>query len=278
MAPSYSSGSIVAVNPVLIERSGPVLILTLAAPASGNALDTAMVASLHSAIADPGAARAIILTGSDTVFCAGAHLGELAATVDDDEPARIADAARLADLYAAVLRSPVVTIAAVRGAAYGGGAGLAAACDFVVAARTASFQFSELRLGFVPALISVFLPRRIAPAALARMVLDPHPLDGAAAQAAGLVDELADDPLAVALGTAERIARRSAPGAIAVTKRLMLETAVPDLDARLAAAARLNAGQRTTAECRAGVAHFLASRSFPHWWSDTRLDTPDADT
>ncbi|NCO69317.1 MAG: enoyl-CoA hydratase/isomerase family protein, partial [Acidobacteria bacterium] len=238
-----------------------------------------------------GDARAIILTGSDRVFCAGAHLGELAATVDDDEAARIADAARLADLYAAVLRAPIVTIAAVRGAAYGGGAGLAAACDFVIAAPTATFQFSELRLGFVPALISVFLPRRMAPAPLARMVLDPHPLDGATARAAGLVDELADDPLAVALITAERIARRCAPGAIAVTKRLLLETALPDLDARLAAAARLNAGQRTTVECRAGVAHFLASRTFPDWLADecsrtvevdaavsSRLDTPEAGT
>jgi len=134
----------VAVNPVLIERSDPALILTLAEPANGNALDTAMVAALRLAIGNPGDARAIILTGSDRVFCAGAHLGELAATVDDDEAARIADAARLADLYAAVLRAPIVTIAAVRGAAYGGGAGLAAACDFVIAAPTATFQFSEL--------------------------------------------------------------------------------------------------------------------------------------
>jgi methylglutaconyl-CoA hydratase len=153
----------------------------------------------------------------------------------------------------------------VRGAADGGGLGLAAACDLVIAAPDAKLQFSELRLGFVPALISVLLPRRVAPARLARLFFDPAPLGGDAARAAGLIDEVADDPFAEALARARSIVGRVSPSALARTKRLLLDQALPDLDERFAHAARANAEQRADPECRRGVAAFLATRTFPDW-------------
>jgi len=250
---------------VRVAPDGPVTVLELARPETGNALGGTLVEALAAALAalSGSGARAAVLTGAGRHFSTGANLAELAA--DAPFPERLADARRLGDLYAALLRCPLLTIAAVRGAAYGGGLGLAAACDLVIAAPDAKLQFSELRLGFVPALISVFLPRRVAPAQLARLFFDPSPLDGDAARAAGLVDEVADEPLAEAHARARSIVGRVSPSALAQTKRLLLDQALPDLDERLAHAARVNAEQRADPECRRGVATFLATRTFPDW-------------
>jgi len=253
--------------PVTLTRAGGVAVLELARPETGNALGAELVEALASAVAaaPAGGARALVLAGAGRHFCTGADLRELAALAESDEAARLADAERLAAAYAALLRCPLPTLAAVHGAAYGGGLGLAAACDLVVAGPGARLQFSEVRLGFVPALISVFLPRRVAPARLAALFLEPEPLDAAGGAAAGLVDEIADDPRARAVARAEAISRKAAPSAIAETKRLLLEAALPDLDARLAHAARVNAAQRAHPECRRGVAAVLAGDGFPSW-------------
>ena len=253
---------------VRVARDGPVAVLEMARPETGNALDSALVEALGAALAAlPGSgARAAVLTGAGRHFSTGANLTELAA--DAPLADRLADARRLGNLYATLLRCPLLTVAAVHGAAYGGGFGLAAACDLVIGAPDAKLQFSELRLGFVPALISVFLPRRVVGARLAQLFFDPSPLGAAAAQAVGLVDEVADDPLATACTRARSIAGRVSPSALAETKRLLLDQALPDLDERLAHAARVNAKQRADPECRRGVAAFLATRTFPDWLDD----------
>ncbi len=248
-------------------RRGPVAIVELARPSSGNALSNALVAELAAAIAGapaPGV-RAVILAGAGRHFCTGADLAELANGADAPEAERVAEARRLGDLFAAVLRCPLLTVAAVHGAAFGGGAGLAAACDIVIAGPGAMFQFSEARLGFVPALVSVFLPRRVAPADLASACLDPTPLGPEAARAVGLVDEVAPDPVAAAERRALEVSRKVAAGAVAETKRLLLDLALPDLDARLAEAAVANARRRASVECRRGLAEFLATKRFPDW-------------
>jgi len=248
-------------------HSGAVAVLELSRPATGNALDAALVEELTAALADAAAsgARAIVLAGAGKHFCTGANLDELAALADATPAARLADASRLGRLYAALLRCPLVTVAAVHGAAYGGGLGLAAACDIVVAAPAARLQFSEVRLGFVPALISVFLPRRLPAARLARLFLDPAPLEAAAARELGLVDEVADDPRAVAVERATAIARKASPAAIAETKRLLLTLVLPRLDEQFALAAEVNAAQRVHPECRRGVASLVAGKGFPSW-------------
>jgi methylglutaconyl-CoA hydratase len=250
---------------VNVDLRGGVAVVELARADAGNALSNALVDELTRAVAGLPRARAMVLTGAGRHFCAGADLAELAAGADADEDRRVADATRLGALYAALLRCPLLTIAAVHGAAFGGGAGLAACCDLVVAGPGARFQFSEARLGFVPALISVFLPRRVAPARLARLYLDPQPLGPEAALAVGLADEIAEDPAAAAVRRASELARKVAPSAVAETKRLLLELTLPDLDAHFAVAARCNARQRADAECRQGLASFLATKRFPDW-------------
>lgn len=254
-------------RPVNLTYDGPLAVIELARPETGNALEVALVEDLGRALAElrSSGCRAAILTGEGRHFCTGAHLGELEHLAETPLSARLADARRLAAVYAELLRAPFATLAAVCGSAYGGGLGLAAACDVVIAAPDARLQFSEVRLGFVPALISVFLPRRVPPARLAQLFLDPLPLDGAAAQVIGLVDEVDADPLGRARQRALRIAATASPAAVEATKRLLLRTQFPGLDAALEDAARVNAEQRAHPECRRGVAHFLSAKAFPNW-------------
>ncbi|MBZ5587175.1 MAG: enoyl-CoA hydratase/isomerase family protein [Acidobacteriia bacterium] len=248
-------------------RCGPLVILELARPESGNALSSALVTELTAAFgaAPAGGARAVVLAGAGRHFCTGADLAELAATVDAPEEERVVDAERLAGLYAAVLRCPLLTVAAVHGAAFGGGMGLAAACDLVIAGQDVRIQFSEARLGFVPALISVFLPRRVPPAHLAKLFLDPEPLGPESARDVGLVDEIASDPRVTAERLATDACRKVAPSAVAETKRLLLDVTLPQLDRHLADAARANARQRAHPDCRRGLAAFLATKNLPDW-------------
>ncbi len=258
---------------VRVSHSGATAILRLDRPASGNALDQELIADLTRAVVEaPGrGARAIVLIGEGKHFCAGADLRGLLAGATAPVAARVAEAQHLAALYAAILRCPLLTVAAVHGAAYGGGAGLAGACDLVIASPTARFMFSEVRLGFVPALISVFLPRRLPVSRLMALFLDPRPLSGEEARVAGLVDEVSEDPLGAALSRAASVAAAAAPSAVAATKRLALKLTLPHLDQQLAYAAGVNAEQRGTPECVQGVRFFLA-RQRPPDWSTTEMD------
>jgi methylglutaconyl-CoA hydratase len=256
-----------AMTCVRVHRRGAVTVAELTRPETGNALSAQLVAELTAAVAASiqDGVRALVLAGSGRHFCTGADLRELAAGAEASAEEREAEAERLAALYGALLRSPVLTVAAVQGAAYGGGAGLAEACDLIVASPEARFQFSEVRLGFVPALVATFLPRRLSPATLARLVLDPHPIDARAAMTLGLVDRVTDEPLAAAEAWAREVCHKASPSAVAESKRLLLAFTLPGLDGQLAEAARANARQRSHPECRRGVAEFLERKTFPDW-------------
>jgi methylglutaconyl-CoA hydratase len=251
---------------VRLSRQGPLAILELADPQHRNPLSSTTVDLLTSHLSRlrGEAIRGLVLYGQGGHFCAGASLGELADSLENPATAQ-KEAARLAALFAALLHFPHLTVAAVEGAAYGGGAGLACACDFVVAAPGAVLQFSELRLGFVPALVSVFLTRRLSPAKLNQLFLDPKPLAAAEAEALGLVDELAENPLARAQELALQVAAKTAPSAVSACKRLSLELTHPQLDQQLARAAQVNAAQRQQEDFREGVGYFLAHKRFRDW-------------
>lgn len=248
----------------------PCAVLTLNRPGAANALSRALVADLRAALGEAVAAgpRAVVLHGAGKAFCAGADLGELAVAPGGAPTDRLAAARALGALYGELLRCPAITLAAVSGAAFGGGVGLAAACDVAVAAPDSRWQLSELRLGFVPALVGVFLGRRLSPARLGGLLLHPAPLDGPAAVASGLADEVAEHPLDRALHLAESMARAVSPDAVARTKAWLLEQALPDLDHRLDRAARLNASQQEAPQCRWGIGFFSAQRRFPDWLDD----------
>jgi enoyl-CoA hydratase/carnithine racemase len=240
-----------------VERDGPLLRITLARPERRNAFDAALIAQLHEAFADVGDARAVVLAGAGPSFCAGADVDWQRASIDLSFEENVQDALRLHRMLEAVDRCPAPVIAAVHGYALGGGSGLAACADAVVAAPDATFGFSEVRLGIAPAVISPFVIARIG--AHARRYFTTGERFGAdTALRIGLVDEVADD----LAGAAARIVGdvlQSGPEAVRAAKRLVLE---PPGDGEQLA--RIAAGLRAADEGQEGLRAFLEKRE-PSW-------------
>lgn len=257
--------------PVLEQHQGPIVTLTLNDPDRANPLSgmlaDALVAALGRAAGDDQV-RAVVLTGAGRHFSAGADLAALQRiAAGGDDAANLEDSRRLERLFAAVIEHPKLTVAAVQGAAVAGGCGLATACDLVVADRSARFAYTEVKIGFIPALVSTFLTRRVTGRVARRLFLDPEMLDVDRAASLGLVDEIVEEGTAVehARRLALSICRKASPAAIAATKRFLNDTVYPGWRKALAAAAEANALQRRHPECRLGVRTFLDHKRTPDW-------------
>ena len=258
-------------TPVLIDDEGPVRLLTLNDPDRANPLSSELVAALTEALrsaADSPNVRGVILTGAGRHFSAGADLAALqqVATGSDPESLR-QDSQSLCELFETLLDHPKLTLAAVHGAAIGGGCGLATACDLVVAEPRSLFAYTEVTIGYVPALVLTFLTRRVPGHVARRLLLDPERIGGERAFELGLVDEVVDEGKALerARDLAVSMARKCSPAAIAATKRLLNETAGMDWREALAHAAEVNAMHRLHPECRHGVKTFLEEKRTPDW-------------
>jgi isohexenylglutaconyl-CoA hydratase len=251
------------------ERQGGFLFLTLDDAATRNALSPEMVQELGAAVGAAAAdttLRAVVLRGANGFFCAGGSVGNFqksqhsAATSDGVDPIA-ANNRRFGDFMTALTHLPQVLVAAVEGAAMGGGFGLACAADIVLARRDAKFALSETTLGLVPAQIAPFVVARIGQARARRLALSGERIDGAEAERIGLVDFVAEDATAMEarlLAVLQGIAR-CAPGANAATKALLQECAKVDLAPVLDRAARSFARQMR-GEGAEGVAAFREKR------------------
>lgn len=260
---------------VLTEQRGPVRVLFLNDPDRANPLSPALVERLTSELeAAAGAAedvRAVVLAGRGRHFSAGADLAALEELASrGDAAANRADSERLRRLFETLLDLPSLTVAAVHGAAVAGGCGLATACDLVVAERSSRFAYTEVKIGFVAALVLTFLVRRVPGHVARRLLLDPEMVPGPEAVALGLADRLVEDGTAVdeAVSWARRIAAKAAPSAVAATKRLLNQVVGLSWREALAVAAEANVNQRLHPECRRGVRHFLDTRRTPDWLED----------
>ncbi len=258
-------------HPILTRREGPVAILTLNDPERANPLSPALAEALTGALEQAAAddtLRAVVLDGAGRHFSAGADLAALeAVAAGGDEAANRADSARLERLFAVLLGHPKLTVAAVHGAAIAGGCGLATACDLVVAGPSARFAYTEVMIGFIPALVSTFLTRRVAGHVARRLLLDPERLDAVHAHRLGLVDELVEEGEALtrAVAWAMSIAHKASPAALAATKALLNDTVAEGWRESLRRAAAANAEQRRHPECRRGVRTFLETKRTPDW-------------
>jgi len=256
--------------PVEVHRDGAIVRIVLADPARANALSPAMVAALGDLFARDWRAegvRALLLAGAGRHFSAGADLAHLASLQEATPEANRRDSEALRALFESLLRQEVLTVALVHGACVAGGCGLATACDFVVAAEGATFQYTEVRIGFVPALVATFLPLRVRGSDLRELLLHPRPLAAAEALAIGLVNRVvpAAELASAGLALADEILAAASPEAIARTKRLLLDLAGQPLATRLDLATAANAEARATADCRRGIATFLADKRTPDW-------------
>lgn len=209
---------------VVVTRRGPALWARIDRPSAGNACDSSVMAGLSSWLSSWDRVRVLVLTGTGRSFCAGADLGEATGLLGD-LPALLAFLDRGRQLVRAVRSAPVPTIAAVNGAAFGGGLELLLACDVAVAASSARIGDRHLAVGQVPGWgSSVLLPRTVGPALARRLLVTGETWTAAEALSRGLVSEVVPDDLLEAHvdALAERIAALDA-GAV----RRMLRVARP---------------------------------------------------
>lgn len=255
---------------LLVRRDRDLLWVSLNDPERANALSPAMIAELTALYRRPHRAegvRAILLRGEGKHFSAGADLAHLARLREAGAEENRIDSERLRGVFEAVLRQEALTVALVEGAAVAGGCGLATAHDFVVASEDARFLYSEVRIGFVAALVATFLPLRLRGSDLREVLLAPEPLSAERAREIGLVNRVV--PAAELAEKGEELAAsvlaNASSESIARTKRLLLDLVGLPLDAALTHAAAANAQARATADCRRGIAHFLEHKKPPRW-------------
>jgi methylglutaconyl-CoA hydratase len=251
-------------------RDGDLLWVTLHDPARANALSPRMIAGLTALYRRDLRAegvRAVLLSGAGKNFSAGADLEHLRSLHDAGPEENLADSLRLRDLFEAVLRQEALTIALVQGACVAGGCGLATAHDFVLAAESARFLYSEVRIGFVAALVATYLPLRLRGSDLRELLLFPQFVEAPRALAIGLVNRVvrAADLAAAGEALAGEILSNGSSESIARTKRLLLDVLGRPLADAMQHAAEVNAASRETDDCKHGIATFLESKQPPRW-------------
>ncbi|AZM61648.1 MULTISPECIES: enoyl-CoA hydratase family protein [unclassified Streptomyces] len=235
-------------------RDRGVETLSLDAPERRNALSAALVGELAAALTDAGqdtGVRAVVLTHTGTTFSAGADLR--------DPPPPEA----FVGLLRQIVELPKPVVARITGHVRAGGLGLLAACDISAAAHTATFAFTEVRVGVAPAVISLPLLPRTDPRALARYYLTGERLDTAEAARIGLLTAAGDDVDATLAPVLDGL-RKSAPEALAETKRLLTARVLETFDRDAVGLTALSARLFASAHAREGMTAFLERRD-PQW-------------
>jgi methylglutaconyl-CoA hydratase len=236
----------------------------------GAAISAQMVADLIAAMAqsESSGARALILTGSGKAFCAGMDLDELQLLGKSTLQKNLEDARRVAEMFYRLYSYPKPVIAAVNGAAIAGGCGLATLADFTLAVPEAKFGYPEVKLGFMPALVAVFLRRQIAEKYSRDLLLTGRIIDAAEAHRIGLITEVV--PGERLMDRTREVAATlmaASPTAVARTKRFLLDFDDAAIRSELEAAIDANANIRSTPDFHEGVAAFLEKRT-PKWSGD----------
>jgi methylglutaconyl-CoA hydratase len=252
-----------------IEQRGPVRWLWLNRPEVRNAFNDVLISEISTAFADVEASaetRVVVVAARGQVFCAGADLNWMRTMAGFSHAENHADALKVARMFHAVHSCSRPVIARVQGDAYGGGVGLAAACDIVIATDAANFGLSEARLGLVAATISPHLVRAMGARQAARYMLTAEKFSAAQAKSLGLVHEITkSNGLDFEVERQATVLLSSSPAALAATKRLLADVVEAPLDdVLLAATAKCIADARASPEGREGIAAFLEKRS-PAW-------------
>lgn len=253
---------------VEIDQRG-VARLTLARPEVHNAFNDTLIAELTQSLETLGAdpkVRAVILAADGKSFSAGADLNWMKAMAGYDEAQNLADARKLSRLLWTLDRLPKPTIGRVQGAALGGGVGLVACCDIVVASRNASFTLSEVKLGLIPATIGPYVVAAIGQRASRRFFLTAERIASEEALRLGMVHRLVEpEGLDAAVEELLTALLANGPAAVAAAKDLIFSVdGRPVDDAVMDDTARRIAGIRASSEGREGIGAFLEKRK-PGW-------------
>lgn len=252
---------------ILIADDGPIRTITLNRPERRNAMTPAMQQELIAAMeaAAVSDCRVVVFAGAGDAFCSGLDLSALQQMHGKSAAEHRADAERIARLFRTLYELPKPTIAAVHGAAIAGGTGIATLCDFTLATPAAKFGYTEVRIGFVPAVVSAYLTLQIGDKLARDLLLTGRIFDAHEAYRLGLVNEVvaAEELAGCVRGLASGLAANS-PESLAATKQLLATQNKAWLDTAISAAMAANARSRETADFHEGVAAFLEKRK-PAW-------------
>lgn len=256
-----------AYKTLTLAQDGAVALITFNRPEKRNAISYELIDELIAALGkvEQSDAQVLILTGAGKAFCAGMDLDILKSLTGRTPEENRQDSQTMGLLFRSIYEFPKPTIAAVNGAAIAGGCGIATLCDFTLASRDAKFGYTEVRIGFLPAIVSTFLLRQIGEKHARDLLLTGRIIEADEAFRMGLVNEVVD---------AERLMPRArelaaqlmenSPASLAATKTLLTGFSFDELNKQIKAAVDANARIRSTSDFREGISSFLEKRK-PKW-------------
>ncbi len=250
-----------------LSHENQIALITLTRPEKRNAISTAMIEDLLSALeeCEKSPARVVMITGSGKAFCSGMDLEALKAISSQSAQQNKADSERMARMFRRIYAFPKPLIAAVNGPAIAGGCAIATLCDFTLAVPEAKFGYTEVKIGFIPAIVSVFLIRQIGEKRARDLLLTGRIFDATEAHSMGLVTSIHDpDKLLPAASELAASLLSNSPSSLLRTKQLLRDFSSAELDGQLTLAVSANAAIRATADFREGLASFLEKR--PSVW------------
>jgi methylglutaconyl-CoA hydratase len=255
---------------LLLDCKDSIATITLNRPDKRNAISPQMIADIQSAldaIEKNHATRVVIITGAGKAFCAGMDLDKLATLATQTTAENQEDSRRIAKLLRRIWSFPRPTIAAVNGAAYAGGCGIATLCDFTLSVPEAGFGYTEVKIGFLPAIVSVFLTRQIGEKRSRDLLLTGRIINAHEAREFGMVTEVVPaDQLNNRANELAATLIAASPNSLPRAKHLRTSAAPAGIDHDLERAIMENARIRSTADFKEGVASFLEKRK-PVWQS-----------
>jgi len=252
---------------VQVSEADGIFSVMLNRPEKRNAISQELIDDLLRALdaADRSSSQILMVTGAGKAFCAGLDLENLRAITRSSTEENLKDSEKMARFFRALYNFRKPSIAAVNGAAIAGGCAIATLCDFTLASTEAKFGYTEVRIGFVPAIVSTFLVRQVGEKRARDLLISGRIIGAEEAWRMGLVNEVVE-PRKLA-GRARELAlslMENSPTSMMGTKKLLSESANRELDTQLQAAIEQNAQVRTTEDFREGVTAFLEKRK-PRW-------------
>ncbi|MCS6967981.1 MAG: enoyl-CoA hydratase/isomerase family protein [Cytophagales bacterium] len=254
---------------LLYHTEDRVAYITLNRPEKRNALNRQLVSQLKEAFTRAESdtkVKVIVLKAAGKVFSAGADLDYLQSLQTFSYQENLEDSTFLKDLYLQIYRLPKIVIAQVQGHAIAGGCGLATVCDWVITVPEAQFGYTEVKIGFVPAIVMVFLLNKIGQGRARELLLSGKLITAQQALELGLVNEIVplEELSHRTKQLAEQLCRTTSAQAVAITKSMIAQLPSMTLEKALHYAAEQNALARTTADCQRGISAFLNKQEL-HW-------------